>query len=118
MYPPFCKTVKAVEETDQALLRHRGTSLGAQEGMACSRAGDSSAPSPPRAFPAQAAAQAGSTAAPEATADIDLHFVTFVEHGGRLYELDGWGWGLLWGVAGRSGSARSGPAAGMACRCP
>uniref|UniRef100_A0A1D2A4N3 Ubiquitin carboxyl-terminal hydrolase n=1 Tax=Auxenochlorella protothecoides TaxID=3075 RepID=A0A1D2A4N3_AUXPR len=36
-----------------------------------------------------AAAQAGSTAAPEATADIDLHFVTFVEHGGRLYELDG-----------------------------
>ncbi|KAL6771494.1 hypothetical protein ACKKBG_A26600 [Auxenochlorella protothecoides x Auxenochlorella symbiontica] len=65
-----------------------------------------------------AAAQAGSTAAPEATADIDLHFVTFVEHGGRLYELDGWGRGLLRGVAGRSGSARSGPAAGMACRCP
>lgn len=37
----------------------------------------------------QEAAQQGATAAPEPEADVDLHFVAFVEHAGRLFELDG-----------------------------
>jgi len=37
----------------------------------------------------QASAAGGQTAAPEATASVDHHFVAFVEHGGDVYELDG-----------------------------
>lgn len=33
--------------------------------------------------------QQGQTQAPEATEDVDLHFITFVEHHGSIYELDG-----------------------------
>ena len=35
------------------------------------------------------AASNGQTAAPKPTADLDFHFVSLVEVGGRLYELDG-----------------------------
>lgn len=31
----------------------------------------------------------GQTEAPSASDDVDLHFITFVEHKGKLYELDG-----------------------------
>eukprot|EP00933_Yihiella_yeosuensis_P050392 TRINITY_DN48186_c0_g1_i1.p1 TRINITY_DN48186_c0_g1~~TRINITY_DN48186_c0_g1_i1.p1 ORF type:complete len:266 (+),score=59.32 TRINITY_DN48186_c0_g1_i1:27-824(+) len=37
----------------------------------------------------EASAAGGQTAAPEATADIDAHFICFVEKDGDLYELDG-----------------------------
>mmetsp|Transcript_20121 Transcript_20121/g.44382 ORF Transcript_20121/g.44382 Transcript_20121/m.44382 type:complete len:238 (+) Transcript_20121:35-748(+) len=37
----------------------------------------------------EASAQGGQTAAPEATADVDAHFICFVEKDGDLYELDG-----------------------------
>eukprot|EP00931_Biecheleriopsis_adriatica_P094922 TRINITY_DN68558_c0_g1_i1.p1 TRINITY_DN68558_c0_g1~~TRINITY_DN68558_c0_g1_i1.p1 ORF type:complete len:253 (+),score=67.12 TRINITY_DN68558_c0_g1_i1:50-808(+) len=37
----------------------------------------------------EASAAGGQTAAPEATADVNAHFICFVEKGGDLYELDG-----------------------------
>mmetsp|Transcript_65269 Transcript_65269/g.204518 ORF Transcript_65269/g.204518 Transcript_65269/m.204518 type:complete len:257 (-) Transcript_65269:53-823(-) len=37
----------------------------------------------------EASAAGGQTAAPEATADVDAHFIAFVEKGGDIYELDG-----------------------------
>mmetsp|Transcript_40637 Transcript_40637/g.81890 ORF Transcript_40637/g.81890 Transcript_40637/m.81890 type:complete len:257 (+) Transcript_40637:38-808(+) len=37
----------------------------------------------------EASAAGGQTAAPEATADVDAHFIAFVEKGGEVYELDG-----------------------------
>ncbi len=37
----------------------------------------------------QEAAKEGQTAAPDASIDVDLHFVCFVEKEGSLYELDG-----------------------------
>jgi ubiquitin carboxyl-terminal hydrolase L3 len=37
----------------------------------------------------EASAQGGQTEAPEATADIDHHFICFVEKEGDVYELDG-----------------------------
>jgi len=37
----------------------------------------------------EASARGGQTAAPEATADVDAHFICFVEKDGDLYELDG-----------------------------
>lgn len=37
----------------------------------------------------EAAAQAGATEVPPPEADVDLHFVAFVEREGRLWELDG-----------------------------
>jgi len=37
----------------------------------------------------QESAQGGQTAAPEATANVDHHFIAFVEKGGDVYELDG-----------------------------
>lgn len=37
----------------------------------------------------EASARGGQTAAPEAHADVDHHFIAFVEKGGDLYELDG-----------------------------
>lgn len=41
-------------------------------------------------YSVQEAAQQGSTAAPEATADVDLHFNAFVlDSGDQLWELDG-----------------------------
>ncbi|QLL31525.1 hypothetical protein HG536_0B03890 [Torulaspora globosa] len=33
--------------------------------------------------------QQGQTAAPSASEDVDLHFITFVERNGEIYELDG-----------------------------
>lgn len=37
----------------------------------------------------EASAQGGQTAAPEATANVDAHFICFVQKEGDLYELDG-----------------------------
>mmetsp|Transcript_24285 Transcript_24285/g.45933 ORF Transcript_24285/g.45933 Transcript_24285/m.45933 type:complete len:241 (-) Transcript_24285:67-789(-) len=37
----------------------------------------------------EASAAGGQTSAPEATADVDAHFICFVEKDGDLYELDG-----------------------------
>mmetsp|Transcript_1699 Transcript_1699/g.3191 ORF Transcript_1699/g.3191 Transcript_1699/m.3191 type:complete len:253 (-) Transcript_1699:56-814(-) len=37
----------------------------------------------------EASAQGRQTAAPEADADIDMHFITFIEKDGDLYEMDG-----------------------------
>ncbi|CAJ1345828.1 unnamed protein product [Effrenium voratum] len=37
----------------------------------------------------EASARGGQTAAPEAHADVDAHFICFVEKDGDLYELDG-----------------------------
>ncbi|CAK9026923.1 unnamed protein product [Durusdinium trenchii] len=37
----------------------------------------------------EASARGGQTAAPEATADVDAHFICFIEKDGDLYELDG-----------------------------
>jgi len=37
----------------------------------------------------ETSAAGGQTAAPEATADVDAHFIAFVEKGGDVYELDG-----------------------------
>mmetsp|Transcript_44802 Transcript_44802/g.106352 ORF Transcript_44802/g.106352 Transcript_44802/m.106352 type:complete len:243 (+) Transcript_44802:102-830(+) len=37
----------------------------------------------------ESSAAGGQTAAPEATADVDHHFICFVEKGGDVYELDG-----------------------------
>ena len=31
----------------------------------------------------------GQTEAPDASAEVDLHFITFIEHKGKIYELDG-----------------------------
>ncbi|QLQ79038.1 hypothetical protein HG537_0B03850 [Torulaspora globosa] len=33
--------------------------------------------------------QQGQTVAPPASEDVDLHYITFVEHNGKIYELDG-----------------------------
>ena len=49
----------------------------------------STAPAACACIAAQEAARQGATAAPPADEEVDLHFVSFVAKGGRLWELDG-----------------------------
>lgn len=63
------------------------------------------------------AAKLGDTSAPQADSEVDLHFVAFVKHGGKLWELDGRRKGpLCRGELGEDEDAMSEKALGLGVR--
>jgi len=70
---------------DSAIARF----LGATKGKSPQEAGAALADAAELHCASEASAQGGQTAAPEATASVDAHFICFVEKDGDVYELDG-----------------------------
>lgn len=68
---------------------HLGKFLAAGEGKSADAIGAMLAEATELHMASEESAQEGQTEAPEATAEIHMHFIAFVEKGGEVYELDG-----------------------------